>query len=232
MPVMTATLILSCEEGIRDVVKENKSSAVDAEKEFEEMIKNAADGKSANDSVDGVGATDDSGDVANTESESSVDSEHVVNDSKGVSEIEGLIAESQKNLEGWQRERAEFQNYKRRIERELSESRSRMMIETIVKILPIIDDFERAISNIPADLKENSWVNGTAMIGRKFDRLLEENDIEILDPLGEPFDPNRHEAVGMDFESDVESGHVTATLQKGYIRGDRVLRPALVRVAN
>ncbi|MEQ8672312.1 MAG: nucleotide exchange factor GrpE [Aggregatilineales bacterium] len=232
MPVMTATLILTCEEGIRDVVKENKSSAADAEKEFEEMIKNAADGKSSDEPIDGTDAIDDSAEGTHAEAETTAESAHVVNDSKGVPNIETLIAESQKNLEGWQRERAEFQNYKRRIEREVSENRSRMMVESIVKILPIIDDFERAIDNIPDDLKENPWVNGTAMIGRKFDRLLEENDIQILDPVGEPFDPNRHEAVGMDFESDVESGHVTATLQKGYIRGDRVLRPALVRVAN
>lgn len=211
------------------MAKDNKSTAADAEKEFEEMIKNAADGKPKAESEDGIA---EDGESTAEIDQNTEDTAHAVNDTKGVPDIETLIMESQKNLEGWQRERAEFQNYKRRTERELSESRSRITLETIIKILPIIDDFERAIENIPDDLKANPWVSGTAMIGRKFHKLLEENDVQIMDPVGEPFDPSKHEAVGMDSDSDMDSGLVTATLQKGYICGDRVLRPALVRVAN
>ena len=61
--------------------------------------------------------------------------------------------------------------------------------------------------------------------------MLDDYDVTVIDPTGELFDPNRHEAIGMEDSDDVEAGHVTATMQKGYILGDRVLRPALVRVA-
>jgi molecular chaperone GrpE len=69
------------------------------------------------------------------------------------------------------------------------------------------------------------------LIQRKFEKLLEEHKIVALDPVGEEFDPNQHEAVGVDNDTDVESGHVSETLQKGYMSGDYVLRPAMVRVA-
>jgi molecular chaperone GrpE len=70
------------------------------------------------------------------------------------------------------------------------------------------------------------------MIQRKFDNVLEQYNIEVIDPVGEVFDPNYHEAIGTDDSDDVESGHVTVTLQKGYKAGEQILRPALVRVAS
>jgi molecular chaperone GrpE len=141
-------------------------------------------------------------------------------------------AEAQINLTGWQRERADFANYKRRIEKELKESRDRGALDAITRMLPVVDDFERALQNIPADLKDHPWVSGTALILKKFDKVLDEFAVEIIDPVGQPFDPHRHEAIGTDASTaEIASGHVTVTLQKGYASGDRVLRPALVRVA-
>lgn len=131
-----------------------------------------------------------------------------------------------------QRTRAEFANYKKRVERELGESRSRGALDAVARVLPIIDDFERAMSNVPADLAGHSWVSGVGLMLRKFEKLLGEFEVEVIDPVGQPFDPSRHEALGMDDSDSVESGHITVTLQKGYAAGDRVLRPALVRVAN
>jgi molecular chaperone GrpE len=133
-------------------------------------------------------------------------------------------------LEGWQRARAEFANYKKRVERELQENREMAMGIALKGILPIIDDFDRALANVPDDLKDNPWVGGVTMVQRKFARMLEENGVAIFDPMGEMFDPARHEAIGTDDSTDVPSGQVTATMQKGYLIGDRVLRPALVRV--
>lgn len=146
--------------------------------------------------------------------------------------LDALREESQKNLDGWQRSRAEFTNYKKRVQKELSEANERAAIDTLSKVLPIIDDFERAIQNIPEDIAEHPWVTGTALIMKKFDRLLEEHEVSVIDPVGEPFDPHHHEAIGMDEGSDYESGIVTTTLQKGFVCGGRVLRPALVRVAH
>lgn len=135
-------------------------------------------------------------------------------------------------LAGWQRTRAEFANYKKRVEREMSDSRQKGALEALAKVLPIIDDFERAMGNIPAEFQSNPWTNGITLLLKKFEKLLNEHDITVMDPVGQPFDPERHEAIGMDDSDTIESGHVTVTLQKGYVSADKVVRPALVRVAN
>jgi molecular chaperone GrpE len=148
---------------------------------------------------------------------------------------EQLVAankKAQENMDGWQRAMADFQNYKRRTERELKDSYQKASVDMLMNMLPMIDDFERAMANVPDDLKDHPWLNGINLIQRKFNKMLDEQGVVAIDPVGEVFDPSRHEAVGMDDSGEHESGHVTATLQKGYLSGDRVLRPALVRVAN
>ncbi|GAB5491537.1 MAG: nucleotide exchange factor GrpE [Phototrophicaceae bacterium] len=142
-----------------------------------------------------------------------------------------LRGEVDTNLDGWQRSRAEFNNYRRRTQQQLSDSKQQGAIDALTKILPVIDDFERAFTNIPDDLAEHPWVTGTSLILKNIQKVMDEFNIEVLDPVGEEFDPNMHEAIGMDNSSDYESGIVTTTLQKGYKAGDKVLRPALVRVA-
>ncbi len=104
-------------------------------------------------------------------------------------------------------------------------------VDTLKALIPILDDFERAMENRPENLDSNVWLEGIAAIQRKLARALEDEGIVPIDPVGEAFDPNLHEAIGQDSDSDIESGHITVTLQKGYVVGDRVLRPALVRVA-
>lgn len=145
---------------------------------------------------------------------------------------EKLRQEAQTNLEGWQRARAEFANYKKRTEKELQSALEDGQLRAVAQILPIMDDFTRALANIPQELADNPWVTGTALILKKFDKVLEQYNVQEVDPVGQAFDPRFHEAVGTD-ESTEESpsGTVTATLQKGYVSGERVLRPALVRVA-
>lgn len=142
-----------------------------------------------------------------------------------------MQGEAQKYLESWQRERADFANYKKRAERELGESRDQARISTLITLLPVIDDFELAMSNLPAEVKDQPWTAGVAAIQRKFLRILEDHSIRAVDPVGESFDPTLHEAIAVAPSDEVESGHIIETLQKGYIWGDKVLRPAMVRVA-
>ncbi len=131
-----------------------------------------------------------------------------------------------------QRTRAEFANYKKRTEREMGEARRRGSLDVVTSLLPLIDDFERALDNVPQDLKDNAWVSGVTLMLRQFEKLLGEYEVVTINPTGEAFDPTCHEAIGMEDSEDVESGHVTTTLRKGYSSGDRVLRPALVKVAS
>lgn len=149
-----------------------------------------------------------------------------------LAELEQARREALANLEGWQRARAEFTNYKRRVTQELADSKQRGALDALAQVLPIMDDFERALANIPEEMKDHPWMNGTALILKNMQKVLDNYDIEIMDPVGEEFDPNFHEAVGMDDSGEYESGTITMTMQKGYRSGDKVLRPALVRVAN
>ena len=146
-------------------------------------------------------------------------------------EVAAARKESQQNLEGWQRQLAEFQNYKKRVDREVKDSYQNASVDLLTKLLPIIDDFERALANVPSDLDGNVWVNGMNLIQRKFNKVLEDYGVTAIDPKGQPFDPNLHQAIGADENTEYESGYVTATMQKGYISGERVLRPALVKIA-
>lgn len=145
--------------------------------------------------------------------------------------VDAAQAKANEYLEGWQRARAEFANYKKRVEREMKDSHNQAAGSVLKDILPAIDDFERAVSHIPENLQDDPWVGGVGMILRKLNKVLEDYDVKVIDPTGEPFDPNLHEAIGMEDSDDVEAGHITVTMQKGYVLGDRVLRPALVRVA-
>ncbi len=146
-------------------------------------------------------------------------------------EYEAARTQAQEYLEGWQRARAEFANYKKRIERELSDGKNTAAGSVLKDVLPAIDDFERAMNHVPEALQDEPWVSGVGMILRKLNKVLENYNVTVIDPTGEVFDPNRHEAISMEDSDDVPSGHITVTMQKGYILGDRVLRPALVRVA-
>ncbi len=154
----------------------------------------------------------------------------VVGDDSARTQLEAAQKQAQEYLEGWQRARAEFTNYKKRIEREIQENREVSMGLALKNVLPIIDDFDRALTSIPDDIKDNPWVGGVSMVQRKLYKMLEDNGVTSFDPVGEMFDPNRHEAIGSDDAGDAPSGQVTVTMQRGYLIGDRVLRPALVRV--
>ncbi len=149
-----------------------------------------------------------------------------------VMETDTLKSQNDEYLALVQRTRAEFANYKKRTEREMSEARQRGALDAVTSLLPVIDDFERAMENVPQDMKDNAWVNGISLLMRQLEKMLAEYHVVTINPTGERFDPTRHEAIGMEDSDTVESGHVTVTLRKGYSSGERVLRPALVKVAS
>lgn len=152
-------------------------------------------------------------------------------DSVNLADYQKLETQSQEYLDGWQRARAEFANYKKRVERDLKDNYQNATGDVLKSLLPVMDDFDRATINVPEDLLGHPWVSGIEMIHRKMSKVLDDFGATVIDPVGEEFDPNLHEAIGQDADSDMDSGHVTVTMQKGYMVGDRVLRPALVRVA-
>jgi molecular chaperone GrpE len=147
-------------------------------------------------------------------------------------EREQLKAQAVENLDGWQRARAEFANYKRRVEAERAELTASAGAEALKRVLPAVDDFERAILTLPDDLKDNPWINGVLMVQRKFNAALEQTGITpLITNPGDAFDPNVHEAITHEDSDQFGSEQIIGEVQRGYKIGDRVLRPAMVRVA-
>jgi len=144
---------------------------------------------------------------------------------KQLEEAEARVSEFK---DSWMRSQAEFQNYKKRIERDNDMMRASMKGDIVKRILPVLDDLERALQNRPAD---ESWANGIELIVRKFQTTLESEGVKRIEAEGKEFDPNFHEAISNEPNDEVESGHVIAIVQNGYMLGERVIRPALVRVA-
>ena len=131
-----------------------------------------------------------------------------------------------------QRKHAELLNYKKRATREQAELFQKGVHDALQALLPIIDDFDRAFENVPETVSDDPWLGGVSMIQRKFMTLLERYEVEAIDPTGDPFDPNWHEAILTEASEEVESGYVIETLQKGFRAGNVALRPALVKVAS
>ena len=146
-------------------------------------------------------------------------------------ECEKMQKEAAHNLDGWQRERAEFSNYKKRIDREQEQLRQTLTGSVIKKYLVILDDIERALKNRPQNGDGAAWAEGIELIERKLLSILESEGIERINQNKVQFDPNLHEAISNEDNPDFESGEVIEVVQQGYKLGDRILRPAMVRVA-
>lgn len=147
--------------------------------------------------------------------------------------LEARLAEAESKsseyLDGWQRARAEFMNYKNRIERDQALTAEMMRAQNIKKFLPVVDDLERALANRPAEAE--AWVSGIELVYRKLLAVLDGEGVKRIEAVGQPFDPNLHEAISMEPADGFESGQVIGVVQQGYKIGDRVIRPAMVRVA-
>lgn len=145
-----------------------------------------------------------------------------------INQVAEAETKKQEYLDALQRERADFTNFRRRVESEKSQMWEQASGETVKKLLPVLDDLERAITNRQAG---DAWADGIEMVYRKFKSILEKEGITTIEAQGQPFDPNLHEAIMQEESQEYESGVVIAVLQQGYLHGGRVLRPAMVKVA-
>ena len=133
-------------------------------------------------------------------------------------------------LDRHQRMAAEFQNVRRRQERQVADEIERANVRLIIRLLPVLDDFDLAFGNIPAAVAEDAWVVGLQQVQKKLRGVLEEDGLQEI-PGGGEFDPACHEALASIPSDTVPSGHVVDVLRTGYSYKGKVLRPALVRVA-
>ena len=145
---------------------------------------------------------------------------------------QALAEEAQKAAEylaNWQRTQADFINYKRRTEEERAEFNSFANANLILAILPVLDDLERALGAMPVRISKSEWAEGIRLVERKFQTILQGMGVIPMISIGETFDPNIHEALRQDNGPD---GIITEEFQKGYLMGEKVLRPAKVVVGN
>ncbi len=146
-------------------------------------------------------------------------------------ELEEAKAEAEEYLDGWRRAQAEFSNYKKRQRAEQAKLRELANANLLRKLLPVLDDFDRALATMPEGIRHLSWIDGLFMVEQKLEGVLETEGVEPIDTEGKRFDPNVHEAVTHEVMRGYEEGEIIGEVQKGYVLGGRVLRPALVRVA-
>ena len=129
-----------------------------------------------------------------------------------------------------QRERADFANYRRRNEAERTDFARFAKTDLITRLLEVMDDFDRALGHVPADMRQQPWVEGMWLVERKLREILASEGLEEIGSVGQPFDPYIHEAIGH-VDSDAPEGTVVDEVRKAYRLHDRVIRPALVTVA-
>ena len=161
------------------------------------------------------------------------DVEEEVAEIEDIESLKQVLAEekakAEANLANWKRAQADFINYKRRSEQEKEEISKFANALLILNLLPILDDLERAFTSIPSHLAKLTWVDGIRLIEHKLRASLEAQGLSQIEALGEPFDPNLHEAA---MHGKGKEGIVVEELQKGYKLHDRVIRPATVVVGN
>ena len=152
-----------------------------------------------------------------------------------LQEAEAALArtreQAEENLRNWQRAAADFSNYKRRTEEDRRAADQFANAILLTRLLAVLDDFDRALDNVPEDAHE-SWVEGVQLVERKLRGLLEAEGVTPIEAIGQPFDPNLHEAVVHQDTTEAPDNTVIGEVQRGYLLHGRVLRPSLVQVAN
>ena len=148
-----------------------------------------------------------------------------------LTELEQARAQAAEYLDGWQRTQAEFANYRKRQEAVRQQQTQMSNANLISKVLPIIDDLDRALHTLPPGIQGLTWLDGVLLIKRKLDTVLESEGVTPIDTQGQTFDPKYHEAVTYEEVEGYQDGQIVGEMQRGYVLGERVIRPAMVRVA-
>ncbi|MBX6341661.1 MAG: nucleotide exchange factor GrpE, partial [Thermomicrobiaceae bacterium] len=146
-----------------------------------------------------------------------------------IDELEQERRRAAEILDQAQRIQAEFMNYRRRKEQEMQDLRRLAGERLIRQLLPVVDDFHRAIEAVPEAERANPWIQGILLIERKLWSILEAEGVRPIEAVGQPFDPSLHEAVTVEEGAD-GADTVVAEFQRGYMLHDRVIRPSMVKV--
>jgi molecular chaperone GrpE len=153
----------------------------------------------------------------------------------GPTEAEQRLSAEQQKVEECmdllRRTQADFINYRRRTGQEQAEGRIAAQSAVLAQLLPVLDDLQRALNEVPPELESHPWVQGMRLVARRISTLFDQMGIQQIGSPGEQFDPRRHEAIDVEMRSDVPEGTILRVTRPGYLAGERVIRPAQVVVA-
>jgi molecular chaperone GrpE len=144
--------------------------------------------------------------------------------------IEQLEADAKEATNRYLRLAADFDNYKKRVRQDQSETIQLANADLIGKLLPVVDNFHRVIESAPPEV-DDAWLKGIQLTLQQLDELLASQGVSTIESVGQPFDPSLHEAIGHEESDEHPEDTVVSEVRKGYRLNDRVVRPALVRVA-
>ena len=146
--------------------------------------------------------------------------------------LESLEQDLESTKDSWLRSMAEFDNYKKRVQRDSARTYQDAMASALKLFLSASDDLERALKNRPEGKDLDGWVNGIELILQKLTNQMKNQGVERMDiQPGDEFDPNVHEAITQEENPDYKEGQIIEVVQPGYKISDRIIRPAMVRVA-
>jgi molecular chaperone GrpE len=148
---------------------------------------------------------------------------------KKVGELAVLQQQIAELTDALQRERADAQNIRRRHDEQIARLRGTVKMHVIEELLPVIDNFDRALKHVPKELENNDYIKGVQGVVKQFEKTMQDMGVERIQTVGQPFDPHLHEAVSVE-EGDAEQETVSEELQAGYKLGDEVIRHAVVKV--
>ena len=158
--------------------------------------------------------------------------DEIIEDNGEITELEAACSRANEYLDSLQRERASFANYKRRIDQENALMADRLLGDHVKLFLPVVDDLERALKNAPSDPNFSGWVSGIDLILKKLLKTLESRNVSPIElKPGDLFDPLNQEAISHEENDRFSDGQIIEVVQTGYQLKDRIIRPALVRVA-
>lgn len=130
-----------------------------------------------------------------------------------------------------QRTRADFENYRKRVETEKTQARENGQVSMIMKLIPVIDNIDRAISHVPENLKTDNWVQGVTGLSKNLEKVMQEIGIsKVPAEIGMEFDPNLHDAIQFDEEATGSQEVISEVLQSGYTLNGSPIRHAMVKV--
>lgn len=146
-------------------------------------------------------------------------------------EVKEARAQAEELQQRLLRAQADFDNFRRRTVKEKEELAQYASSKLVTQLLPVLDNFERALAAAQTGSEEQSFVKGVDMIFRQFMQVLEQEGVKAMNAVGEPFNPEFHQAIMQVESEEHEEGTVVEEVQKGYMLKDRVLRPAMVKVS-